>query len=119
MARGRRDRNLSLRPFIYTQGVGSGMTRLRDEYNRHTVKDPVEVFKWRIEPHDRFLVIDDRLYHCGHSLNATGSKLSAIMLMGTRSFLVMSVGWLFYHFKFFFAVRESKKYKFSLNCSFY
>ena len=68
---------------IYTQGVGAGMTRLRDEHNRQTGVQSVEVFKWRTEPHDRFLIIDDRLYHCGHSLNATGGKLSAIMLMGT------------------------------------
>lgn len=68
---------------IYTQGVGAGMTRLRDEHNRQTGVQPVEVFKWRTEPHDRFLIIDNHLYHCGHSLNATGGKLSAIMLMGT------------------------------------
>ena len=68
---------------IYTQGVGAGMTRLRDDHNRQTGVQPVEVRKWRNEPHDRFLIIDDKLYHCGHSLNATGSKLSAIMLMGT------------------------------------
>jgi len=67
---------------IYTQGVGAGMTRLRDEHNRQPGVQPVEVKKWRVEPHDRFLVIDDQLYHCGHSLNATGSKLSCIMLMG-------------------------------------
>lgn len=69
--------------FIYTQGVGPGMIRLRDEHNRQPGVQSVEVLKWRVEPHDRFLIIDDRLYHCGHSLNATGSRLSAIMLMGT------------------------------------
>lgn len=83
-------RKPGVKGIIYTQGVGSGMTRLRDEYNLHTIKEPVEVFKWRVEPHDRFLVIDDRLYHCGHSLNATGSKLSAIMLMGTSPETILS-----------------------------
>jgi len=29
------------------------------------------------------LIIDDSLYHCGHSLKDMGKKLSAIMLMGT------------------------------------
>ena len=75
---------------IYTQGVGAGMTRLRDEHNRQTGVQPVEVFKWRTEPHDRFLIIDNRLYHCGHSLNATGGKLSAIMLMGTSPDVIMA-----------------------------
>lgn len=67
---------------VYTHGVGDGMKRLRDEHNRQIGVQPVEVFKWKTEPHDRFLIIDDKLYHCGHSLNATGGKLSAIMLMG-------------------------------------
>ena len=75
---------------IYTQGVGAGMTRLRDEHNRQTGVQPVEVFKWRTEPHDRFLIIDNRLYHCGHSLNATGGKLSAIMLMGTSPDVILA-----------------------------
>lgn len=75
---------------IYTQGVGSGMTRLRDDHNRQVGVQPVDVFKWRVEPHDRFLIIDDRLYHCGHSLNATGGKLSAIMLMGTSPEVILN-----------------------------
>lgn len=41
--------------------------------------------KWRKESHERWLIIDECLYHCGHSLNATGGrKISAITLMGTR-----------------------------------
>ncbi len=68
---------------IYTQGVGAGMTRLRQEHDSQPNAQPVEVRKWRLEPHDRWLIIDDLLYHCGHSLNATGRKLSAITLMGT------------------------------------
>ena len=75
---------------IYTQGVGAGISRLRDEHNRQTGVQPVEVFKWRTEPHDRFLIIDDHLYHCGHSLNATGGKLSAIMLMGTSPDVILA-----------------------------
>jgi len=83
-------RQTGVQGIIYTQGVGTGMTRLRDDHNRQSGVQPVEVFKWRVEPHDRFLVIDDRLYHCGHSLNATGSKLSAIMLMGSSPDTILS-----------------------------
>lgn len=67
---------------IYTVGVGAGMTRLREEHNRQPGVDPIEVYKWRKESHDRWLIVDDRLYHCGHSLNAIGGKMSAIALMG-------------------------------------
>lgn len=83
-------RQLGVDGIIYTQGVGAGMTRLRDEHNRQVGVQPVEVYKWRVEPHDRFLIIDDRLYHCGHSLNATGKKLSAIMLMGISPEVILS-----------------------------
>lgn len=67
---------------IYTVGVGAGITRLRDDYNRQTGVEPIQVFKWRNESHDRWLIIDDQLWHCGHSLNALGGKMSAITLMG-------------------------------------
>lgn len=67
---------------IYTVGVGAGITRLRDEHNRQVGVEPIEVFKWRNESHDRWLIIDDQLWHCGHSLNALGGKMSAITLMG-------------------------------------
>ena len=46
--------------------------------------------KWRKESHDRWLVIDDKLYHCGHSLNANGGhKISAITLMGTSPEVIL------------------------------
>lgn len=76
-------RSEGVQGIIYTQGVGSGMTRLKQEHDSQLNVQPVEVYKWRVEPHDRWLIIDDQLYHCGHSLNATGRKLSAITLMGT------------------------------------
>ncbi len=67
---------------IYTVGVGAGITRLRDEHNRQSGVQPIQVFKWRNESHDRWLIIDNQLWHCGHSLNALGGKMSAITLMG-------------------------------------
>ena len=37
------------------------------------------------------LIIDDSLYHCGHSLNANGGhKISAITLMGTSPDVILS-----------------------------
>ncbi len=69
---------------IYTVGVGQGMQRLMDEHDRLFPDAHVEIRKWCKESHDRWLVIDDALYHCGHSLNANGGhKISAITFMGT------------------------------------
>ena len=56
---------------------------LRDMHNATKGLQPVNTHKWSTPSHDRWLIIDDSLYHCGHSLKDMGKKLSAIMLMGT------------------------------------
>ena len=67
---------------IYTVGVGQGMQRPMDEHDRLFPDNHIDIRKWRNESHDRWLIIDDSLYHCGHSLNANGGhKISAITLM--------------------------------------
>ena len=75
---------------IYTVGVGAGMQRLMTEHDRQTGTEHIDILKWRNESHDRWLIVDDRLYHCGHSLNATGNKISAISLMGTSPETILS-----------------------------
>ena len=55
---------------------------LRDMHNATKGVQPVDTHKWRTPSHDRWLIIDDSLYHCGHSLKDMGKKLSAITLMG-------------------------------------
>ena len=76
---------------VYTVGVGQGMQRLMDEHDRLFPDNHIDIRKWRNESHDRWLIIDDSLYHCGHSLNANGGhKISAITLMGTSPELILS-----------------------------
>ena len=80
-----------VRATIYTKGVGQGMQRLMDEHDRLFPDAHVNILRWRNESHDRWLIADDRLYHCGHSLNAAGGhKLSAITLMGTSPDVILS-----------------------------
>ena len=76
---------------VYTVGVGKGMQRLMDEHDRLFPDNHIDIRKWSNESHDRWLIIDDRLYHCGHSLNANGGyKISAITLMGTSPEVILS-----------------------------
>ena len=75
---------------IYTSGISQGMIRLRDAHNRQPNVRPIEIYKWRNESHDRWLIIDDSLYHCGHSLNALGNKMSAITRMGIAPNVILS-----------------------------
>ena len=77
---------------IYTSGVGAGMQRLMQEHDRlfPSPEEHIDIRKWSKESHDRWLVIDDKLYHCGHSLNANGGhKISAITLMGTSPEVIL------------------------------
>lgn len=54
---------------------------LRDMHNAAAGTQPIHTHKWTTASHDRWLIIDDSLYHCGHSLKDLGKKLSAIMRM--------------------------------------
>ena len=55
---------------------------LRDAHNASVGVQPITTHKWSTASHDRWLIVDDRLYHCGHSVKDLGKRLSAIMLMG-------------------------------------
>ena len=64
---------------IYSDGLHK---TLRDTHNASAGVPPINTHKWSTASHDRWLIVDDRLYHCGHSIKDLGKKLSAIMLMG-------------------------------------
>lgn len=61
---------------------GKDLTSLRDAHNATAGVEPIDTFVWNNPSHDRWLIIDNQLYHCGHSLKDMGKKLSAISLMG-------------------------------------
>ena len=62
---------------------GKDLSSLRDMHNASAETNPINTHIWSNPSHDRWLIIDDFLYHCGHSLKDMGRKLSAITLMGT------------------------------------
>lgn len=74
---------------VRTNGVtadiysGKDLSSLRDMHNASAKTNPISTHIWSNPSHDRWLIIDDFLYHCGHSLKDMGRKLSAITLMGT------------------------------------
>ncbi len=63
---------------IYSDGEHKN---LRDIHDAGKGKQPVNKHKWSKSSHDRWVIIDDTLYHCGHSVKDLGKKLSAIMRM--------------------------------------
>ena len=85
-------RKSGVEAIIYTMGVGQGMQRLMNEHDRLFPDAHIDIRKWSKESHDRWLVIDDTLYHCGHPLNANGGhKISAITRMGISPEDILSV----------------------------
>ena len=64
---------------------GKDLTSLRDIHNTSIGVAPIETFVWKSPSHDRWLIIDDSVYHCGHSLKDMGQKLSAVSLLGINA----------------------------------
>ena len=63
---------------IYTKSISS---QLHLDQIRHNAKyDPIEIIEFN-KAHDRFLIIDNSVYHIGASLKDLGKKWSAFCLM--------------------------------------
>ena len=72
---------------IYSSGLN---TTLRDAHNKTAGVEPIQTHIWTNASHDRWLIIDDQLYHCGHSLKDMGKKLCAVSLMGTSPEVILA-----------------------------
>ena len=68
-----------------TSYSGKDLTGLRDLHNGKTGTEPIETAVWSHPSHDRWLIVDNSVYHCGHSLKDMGQKLSAVSLLGIDS----------------------------------
>jgi len=60
---------------------GKNLSNMQKLHNTSSGLDPIEAHIWKNASHDRWVIIDDTLYHCGHSVKDLGKKLSAIMKM--------------------------------------
>lgn len=67
---------------IYTGGVGNALKALRVQYNVQFPQKPLAIEKWRTEQHDRWLIIDDELWHCGASIRDAGVRTFGIDPIG-------------------------------------
>lgn len=74
---------------IYTSGVGSSLRTLSEQYNLQFPSKPLMIEKWRTEQHDRWLIIDDELWHCGASIRDAGVRTFGIDPIGLDVNLVL------------------------------
>lgn len=70
---------------------GKDLSDLRNAHNTATGVEPIATHIWSAPSHDRWLIVDNELYHCGHSLKDMGRKLSAVTLMGIPPETVLNV----------------------------
>ena len=75
---------------IYTHSVGESLSELCDQYIQQYPKKPLSIAKWRTEQHDRWLIIDDELWHCGASLKDAGAKTFGIDPIGLDVEVILS-----------------------------
>lgn len=70
---------------------GKDLSDLRNAHNTATGVEPIATHIWSAPSHDRWIIVDNELYHCGHSLKDMGRKLSAVTLMGIPPETVLNV----------------------------
>ncbi len=57
---------------------GKNLSNMQKLHNTSSGMEPIDTHQWMNASHDRWLIIDDTVYHCGHSLKDMGQKLCAI-----------------------------------------
>ena len=71
-------RTAGVQATIYTEQVNQALQRLQQIHNQEHSNLPVTILAYNHPFHDRFLIIDDELWHCGASFKDLGRKLFAI-----------------------------------------
>lgn len=83
-------RKMGVKATIYTEVVGR---KLLAEAKAHDVEYPnrsIELKEYNNRFHDRFLIVDDDLYHFGASFNELGKRLFAFDKMGINKQVILS-----------------------------
>lgn len=75
---------------IYTERVGQNIQALQKSHDtEYGTKRHIEIFPYRTNFHDRFLIIDDTVYHFGTSLKDLGKRLFAFDVIHLPKALIM------------------------------
>lgn len=74
---------------IYTEHVGQSLLHLQ-QLNQQQYRRRIEVKEYNNRFHDRFLILDDALYHFGASFKDLGKRLFAFELMGIDKEIILN-----------------------------
>ena len=74
---------------IYTEHIDQSLQHLQ-QLNQQQYRRRIEVKEYNNRFHDRFLILDDSLYHFGASFKDLGKRLFAFELMGIDKNIILS-----------------------------
>ena len=83
-------RNIDVQATIYTECIDTSLQRLQSLHNQEHSTRPVQLAAFTHPFHDRFLIIDDALWHCGASFKDLGRKLFAIDRLGIEKDVILN-----------------------------
>ena len=75
---------------IYTGSIGSSIHTLVEQFNTQYPTKPLVIHKWQTAQHDRWLIIDSELWHCGASIKDAGLRTFGIDPIGLSADVVLS-----------------------------
>ena len=74
---------------IITHSINGAIQDLVDQYNVQFPNKPLSIRTWNVEQHDRWMIIDDVVWHCGASLKDVGLRTFGINSMGLDMNIIM------------------------------
>ena len=75
---------------IYTERIGESLLRIKEMHDSQYPEKIIRLEKYAENFHDRFLIIDDVVYHFGASFKDLGNRLFAFNKMGLGKNLILS-----------------------------
>ena len=75
-------RNDNISATIYTEKITDSVETIRKLHNKQYPQKTIQIRKYKENFHDRFLIIDDTVYHFGASFKDLGKRLFAFNKMG-------------------------------------
>ena len=75
---------------ICTERIGESLLRIKELHDSQYTDKTIELKKYAENFHDRFLIIDDVVYHFGASFKDLGNRLFAFNKMGLDKNLILS-----------------------------
>ena len=75
---------------IYTERIGESLLRIKELHDSQYPYKTIELKKYSENFHDRFLIIDDVVYHFGASFKDLGNRLFAFNKMGLDKDFILS-----------------------------